>query len=158
MDWPPFRAAFAAKAPAVMTAHVLTPALSPDKLPATLSSRILGGVLRGRLGFNGVIFTDSLGMGHPTFLPTQSYPDQVLRQIAEIVAAKTHKTERDVFLNLGRYTVKGFHKLYPQFFKAKTLKDFYLSMLDGIGQQFVDEQAKGNGLIERQKTGSQLAG
>jgi len=67
-------------------------------------------------------------MGHPTFLPTQSYPDQVLRQIAEIVAAKTHKTERDVFLNLGRYTVKGFHKLYPQFFKAKTLKDFYLSM------------------------------
>jgi len=63
VDWPPFRAAFAAKAPAVMTAHVLTPALSPDKLPATLSSRILGGVLRGRLGFNGVIFTDSLGMG-----------------------------------------------------------------------------------------------
>jgi len=31
-------------------------------------------------------------------------------------------------------------------------------MLDGIGQQFVDEQAKGNGLIERQKTGDQPAG
>jgi beta-N-acetylhexosaminidase len=63
VDFPPFRAAFAAKAPAVMTAHVLAPALDPDELPATLSSRMLGGVLRGRLGFGGAIFTDSLGMG-----------------------------------------------------------------------------------------------
>ena len=63
VDWPPFRAAFAAKAPAVMTAHVLTPALVADDLPATLSSRMLEGVLRGRFGFGGVIFSDSLGMG-----------------------------------------------------------------------------------------------
>jgi len=67
-------------------------------------------------------------MGHPTFLPTQSYPDQVLRQIAEIVAKKAKTSAREVFLDLGNYTVKGFHKLYPQYFKAKTLKDFYLSM------------------------------
>jgi beta-N-acetylhexosaminidase len=63
IDFPPFRAAFAAGAPAVMTAHVLTPDLEPDNLPATLSRRMLSGVLRGRLGFDGVIFTDSLGMG-----------------------------------------------------------------------------------------------
>lgn len=63
VDFPPFRAAFAAGAPAVMTAHVLTPSLEPDDLPATLSRRMLLGVLRGRLGFDGVIFTDSLGMG-----------------------------------------------------------------------------------------------
>jgi methyl-accepting chemotaxis protein len=69
-------------------------------------------------------------MGHPTFLPTQNYPDQVLRQIAEIVAAKIGKTERDVFENLGRFTIKGFHKLYPRYFKGATLKDFYLTMND----------------------------
>lgn len=63
VDFPPFRAAFAAGAPAVMTAHVLTPGLEPENLPATLSRRMLSGVLRGRLGFDGVIFTDSLGMG-----------------------------------------------------------------------------------------------
>jgi beta-N-acetylhexosaminidase len=63
VDFPPFRAAFAAKAPAVMTAHVLAPALDPDRVPATLSSRVLVGTLRGRLGFGGAIFTDSLGMG-----------------------------------------------------------------------------------------------
>jgi beta-N-acetylhexosaminidase len=63
VDFPPFRAAFAAGAPAVMTAHVLAPALTSQNLPATLSRRVLQGVLRGRLGFSGVIFTDSLGMG-----------------------------------------------------------------------------------------------
>jgi beta-N-acetylhexosaminidase len=65
VDFPPFRAAFAADAPAVMTAHVVAPALdgSNPALPATLSRRVLEGILRGRLGFDGVIFTDSLGMG-----------------------------------------------------------------------------------------------
>ncbi|WP_300154473.1 glycoside hydrolase family 3 protein [Solidesulfovibrio sp.] len=63
VDFPPFRASFAAGAPAVMTAHVLSPALEPEALPATLSRRVLTGVLRDRLGFSGAIFTDSLGMG-----------------------------------------------------------------------------------------------
>ncbi|MHC1788926.1 glycoside hydrolase family 3 protein [Solidesulfovibrio sp.] len=63
VDFPPFRAAFAAGAPAVMTAHVVAPALDPQALPSTVSRRVLEGVLRGRLGFDGVIFTDSLGMG-----------------------------------------------------------------------------------------------
>jgi len=63
VDFPPFRSAFAAGAPAVMTAHVLAPALDPEGMPATLSRNVLSGVLRGRLGFDGVIFTDSLGMG-----------------------------------------------------------------------------------------------
>ncbi|KHK04482.1 glycoside hydrolase family 3 protein [Desulfovibrio sp. TomC] len=65
VDFPPFRAAFAANAPAVMTAHVVAPALAHGEpaLPATLSRHVLEGVLRGRMGFDGVIFTDSLGMG-----------------------------------------------------------------------------------------------
>ncbi|MHC1711552.1 MAG: methyl-accepting chemotaxis protein [Solidesulfovibrio sp.] len=69
-------------------------------------------------------------MGHPTFLPTQSYPDQVLRQMAELTATISKKSARDVFLNLGRYTVKGFHRLYPSYFKATALKEFYLTMND----------------------------
>ncbi len=58
----PFRAAFEAGAEALMTAHVLYPALDPE-LPATLSRRILRDLLRGELGFEGVVFTDALGMG-----------------------------------------------------------------------------------------------
>ncbi len=46
-----------------MTAHVAYPALDPMGLPATLSAPILTGLLRGALGFQGVILTDDLGMG-----------------------------------------------------------------------------------------------
>ena len=57
----PFAAAFAAGARAVMTAHVAVPAFDAS-LPATLSPRILRGLLRDELGFRGVCFTDSLEM------------------------------------------------------------------------------------------------
>ncbi|MFP5222161.1 MAG: glycoside hydrolase family 3 protein [Acidobacteriota bacterium] len=64
IDFAPFRATFAAKAPAVMTAHVEIPALEPARdLPATLSAKVLDGVLRKELRFEGLIVTDSLGMG-----------------------------------------------------------------------------------------------
>ncbi|TVL91695.1 glycoside hydrolase family 3 protein [Streptomyces sp. SAJ15] len=62
LDAPPFRAAIAAGIDAIMTAHLLFPALDPVDDPATLSRRILTGVLRGELGFDGVVVTDSLGM------------------------------------------------------------------------------------------------
>ncbi|MFG2062975.1 glycoside hydrolase family 3 protein [Micromonospora sp. NPDC048871] len=57
----PFRAAVAAGVQAVMTGHLLVPALDPQ-LPATLSSRILGGLLREELGFQGVVVTDGMEM------------------------------------------------------------------------------------------------
>jgi len=60
----PFRAAIRAGVPAIMTAHVAVPALTGDAtLPATMSPRVLGDVLRNGMGFDGVIITDSLGMG-----------------------------------------------------------------------------------------------
>ena len=57
----PFAAAARAGIEAFMTAHVLYPALDPDR-PATLSRRILTDLLRGELGFAGVIVSDDLGM------------------------------------------------------------------------------------------------
>lgn len=46
----------------IMTAHVTYPALDPHR-PATLSPPILQGLLRGKLGYRGVIVTDDLEMG-----------------------------------------------------------------------------------------------
>ena len=56
----PFKAAIAHGVPGVMTTHIVFPEL--DEHPATLSRRILTGLLRDELGFEGVIFTDSLSM------------------------------------------------------------------------------------------------
>jgi beta-N-acetylhexosaminidase len=58
----PFRAAVAAGVPMLMTAHVLYPALDPLR-PATLSRPILHDLLRGEIGFRGVVVSDDLEMG-----------------------------------------------------------------------------------------------
>lgn len=57
----PFVAAIDAGAVAVMTSHILLPQLDPNA-PATLSRRILPGLLREELGFEGVIVSDALDM------------------------------------------------------------------------------------------------
>ncbi len=60
----PFRAAIAEGVDAIMTAHVELPAVDvTEGLPATLSPAVLQGLLRQELGFQGVVMTDSLGMG-----------------------------------------------------------------------------------------------
>ncbi|WP_214320999.1 beta-N-acetylhexosaminidase [Nonomuraea sediminis] len=62
IDAPPFKAAIAAGVDAVMSAHIVFPKLDPSGDPATLSKPLLTGLLRGTLGFKGVISTDALNM------------------------------------------------------------------------------------------------
>ncbi len=62
-ELPPFKAGIAAGADAVMTGHIEMPALDPTpNTPATLSQPIVTGLLRGELGFDGLVYTDSMGM------------------------------------------------------------------------------------------------
>jgi beta-N-acetylhexosaminidase len=61
IDLPPFARAVETGMPALMTAHVVYPALDPRR-PATLSRRICHDLLRRRLGFRGVLFSDDLEM------------------------------------------------------------------------------------------------
>ncbi|MGW2556126.1 glycoside hydrolase family 3 protein [Streptomyces sp. NPDC001635] len=62
LDAVPFRAAIRAGIGAIMTAHIMVPALDDSGDPATLSHPILTGILREELGYDGVVVTDSLGM------------------------------------------------------------------------------------------------
>ena len=74
----PFRAAIDAGSAAVMTGHLRVPAL--DDEPATVSHRILAGLLRDELGFTGAVVTDALdmaGIGGPAQIP-----DNVVRAVA----------------------------------------------------------------------------
>jgi beta-N-acetylhexosaminidase len=60
-ELPPFVASFAAGAKAIMTAHIRVPALTGNA-PATFSPEALVNLLRGELGFTGVVITDALEM------------------------------------------------------------------------------------------------
>ncbi|HKB31060.1 MAG TPA: glycoside hydrolase family 3 N-terminal domain-containing protein [Streptosporangiaceae bacterium] len=62
IDAPPFEAAIRSGADMIMSAHIVVPALSPSGDPATLSSEVITGVLRVKLGYHGVVVTDSLQM------------------------------------------------------------------------------------------------
>lgn len=47
---------------AIMTAHIINKNWDSTFLPATLSERVVNGILRGLLGYNGVIFSDDMQM------------------------------------------------------------------------------------------------
>jgi beta-N-acetylhexosaminidase len=61
-EFAPFRTAIDAGVDAIMTAHVSLPHVDPSGTPATLSRRILTGMLREELRFTGVVFTDCMQM------------------------------------------------------------------------------------------------
>ena len=52
-----------AKLSAIMSAHLWVKSIDSDTIPATLSNKVMTGLLRNRLGFDGVIYTDAMVMG-----------------------------------------------------------------------------------------------
>lgn len=58
----PFRRAIEAGIPAIMSSHILFPKIEPDNVPGTMSRRIITGLLKERLGFQGLVFSDCLEM------------------------------------------------------------------------------------------------
>ncbi|HEX9068209.1 MAG TPA: glycoside hydrolase family 3 N-terminal domain-containing protein, partial [Ktedonobacterales bacterium] len=62
IDWAPYRALFAmGRVDLIMTSHILVPAVDPSR-PTTISQPVTTGILRQKLGFNGVIITDDIYM------------------------------------------------------------------------------------------------
>jgi beta-N-acetylhexosaminidase len=69
----PFKAAIAARTPAIMSAHIRIPALDPTPdLPVTLSRRVMTDLVRTQLGFDGLLVTDDLEMGALTQTRSES--------------------------------------------------------------------------------------
>jgi beta-N-acetylhexosaminidase len=111
----PFRAAVALDVPAVMSTHILFPALDPDH-PATLSHAILTGLLREEMEFNGLIFTDAMDMhaitsaygleeatvlaklaGVDVLESNEPIADQVVRHAALVNALESGRIPRVIF-------------------------------------------------------------
>lgn len=61
VEFVPFRRAMAEGVAAIMTAHLLIPAIDEER-PASMSPRVVQDLLKNALGFQGVVFSDDLGM------------------------------------------------------------------------------------------------
>ena len=81
-DLRPFRAAVEAGLPAVMTGHIAVADVDPG-VPASLSRPVVTGLLRQRLGFEGVVMSDALDMGAVRGRRTPAV--QVLRAGSDVV-------------------------------------------------------------------------
>lgn len=62
VDLLPFRAAISSGVDSVMSAHVALPQVDSSGVPATISKTLIGEVLRGELGFDGLAVTDAMDM------------------------------------------------------------------------------------------------
>jgi beta-N-acetylhexosaminidase len=107
VEFLPFRHC-AKDAPAIMTAHIVYSALDAD-LPATLSPKILRGVLREEMGFDGVIVTDDMAMqaianqygaGNAAVLALQAGADLVL-------ALGSRETQLETWQAIGNALASG---------------------------------------------------
>ena len=58
----PFRAAVNAGIPAVMISHMMFPKIEEDRVPCTMSRKFVTGLLKEKLGYQGLIFTDCMEM------------------------------------------------------------------------------------------------
>jgi beta-N-acetylhexosaminidase len=79
VEFVPFRAAIEARVACIMTAHILVPALDEQR-PATLSPAIVDGLLKKKLGFDGVVLTDDLEM--KAISSRYSLPDATLAALS----------------------------------------------------------------------------
>lgn len=59
----PFRDAAEQGIPFIMVGHITTPKVTEDGLPASLSRELVTDLLRGELGYDGIVITDALSMG-----------------------------------------------------------------------------------------------
>ncbi|MBQ8940872.1 MAG: hypothetical protein IJ062_03470 [Firmicutes bacterium] len=85
----PFRLAIENNAPMIMVAHVKTPAISNNDMPASVNHDIITGLLREELGFDGVIITDAMNMGAVTQYGKSQSIENAVKAGADIILMPT---------------------------------------------------------------------
>ena len=62
IDLPPFRAAIAAGVDGMLVGHIAVPRVAGDEVPASINPKLTGSILRGEMGFRGLVSTDAFNM------------------------------------------------------------------------------------------------
>lgn len=95
VELPPYRAAIESGVGAIMSAHIAFPAITGDSIPATLNPKLLTGLLREELGYQGLIVTDAMDMGaiiknygntNAAVMAVKAGADQLLQPLPQDVA------------------------------------------------------------------------
>ncbi len=159
----PFKAALEEQVEAIMTAHIVFPALD-NQLPATLSKTVLTDLLRHRLGFEGLIVTDSLamksiantwGFGEATVRSVEAGADlilalgpfeQQLESLAALVKAVKEGRISEARLDQSLARIATLRNKFPAFPQAE------LSKL-AEHRQLMSEIVKKTGVILRNRAG-----
>jgi len=103
----PFAAMVQAGARITMSAHILYPAIDP-RSPATLSKFWLSDVLRGEMGFQGVITTDDIGMGAVSALfGKPGAAVKALQAGCDLLMMSAHWTETNRTVELAQDLLEG---------------------------------------------------
>ncbi|WP_080840409.1 beta-N-acetylhexosaminidase [Cohnella massiliensis] len=107
-EWLPFQAAVKEQAEAIMVAHILFPKVDP-KRPASLSKTIVGTQLREKMGYDGVVMTDDLGMGAivKNYKLADAAADAVEAGVDILLIGHGYDNERAVFESLVRCVKDG---------------------------------------------------
>ena len=140
----PFAAAAADGLESVMTGHLAVPGLGEDPaVPATLSPLILGDVLRGELGFTGLIVTDGLDMGGVTkALPTGEVAVRALLAGADVLLMPSDpKAARDAVVaavQTGRVPMARLDDAVSRILRSKAK----VGLLDGRGGVLKDWRSR----------------
>jgi beta-N-acetylhexosaminidase len=133
----PFRAAIEVGVASIMTAHLLVPALD-DEWIGTLSAPILTGLLRGELGFDGIVVTDALEMrGVSDLLPEPQAAVESVRAGADsLLTARRMDLNQETFRALlhavrsGHIPSLRFESALRRLFEAKASCVLPLSRTD----------------------------
>src|SRR3990170_4160431 len=96
----PFKAAIAGDVAAVMTEHIVVPALDPEPVAATFSRPITTGLLRNQLGFEGLVITDDVSMNA---IANHIWPGEA--------AVRAFEAGADVILSMSRQPEVAFASL-----------------------------------------------
>ncbi len=149
----PFKALIEHKIPTLMTAHVMYPALDPE-WPATLSEKILTGVLKKEMGFQGLILSDDFFM--KGIAAHWSIPEAVERflRCGGDIALLCHEEETQV--QVAEYLCKQLEKdtrfreaLQEKYIKINKLRDKLSFKIDP--ELFSKYQAEHQNLAEKLK-------
>lgn len=108
-DLLPFAAVIKENAPMIMVGHLVVPALDPSETPASMSPMIINDLLKGIMGFKGVVITDDLDLAAIT--STYKVSDAAVAAVAAgadiVMVAQTAASQQEVFDALKAAVTSG---------------------------------------------------